>query len=100
MALKFIKGEEVEKNINSKGYTLVNVYADWCGPCKMMAPVFEAIAEDGIDVYKINLDQNREFAIQKQISGVPTTFIYKDGKEIDVIVGFTSKDYIYSKMSD
>ncbi|UWD34003.1 thioredoxin family protein [Mesomycoplasma molare] len=74
---------------NGKGVQLLNFHATWCGPCKMLAPVLKQVAEElKIEVYKVDVDQDREFAREMGVSGTPTTFIYKDGKLVSHIVGY------------
>ena len=98
MAVEIIKGTEV-KSVTESGVKVVNVFGTWCGPCKMFAPVLEDISNN-IPVYKIDVDQNNEFAREMKVQGVPTTFIYKDGKVVDTIVGFQPKELLEQKISE
>ncbi|PAK21730.1 hypothetical protein CJJ23_00080 [Mycoplasmopsis agassizii] len=78
-----------------KGLKVVNFHATWCGPCKMLKPVLRALGEeygDKVTVYHVDVDQDREYAIEMGIQGTPTSFIYKDGIIIKTIVGYTGKD--------
>ncbi len=89
------------ENFNSevllkKGTVLVDFYADWCGPCKMIAPIVEEISNEKSDVIvgKINVDESTDIAIQYRVASIPTLIVIKDGEEVDRIVGYRPKDTI------
>lgn len=92
MNVKKINSEEFT-NVISKGTVVVDFYAEWCGPCKMLAPVLEDLAKEVNDVLitKINVDENINKAAQFNVSGVPTLILFKDGKEVDRKIGFAAK---------
>ena len=72
---------------------LLDVYADWCGPCKMMAPVIEALSDSyqgKIQFGKLNIDENPEIAEKYRIISIPTLLLFKNGELFDTIVGLTS----------
>ncbi len=74
---------------------LVDFYADWCGPCKMMAPVMEEIAaenSDKLDVFKVNIDECPEIAREFSIRSIPTIMSFKDGKAYKSVVGAGPKE--------
>ncbi len=74
---------------------LMDFYADWCGPCKMQAPIFEDLAKDfsdKVEFKKINLDKEGDLAIEKGIMVVPTIILEKDGLEVQKWMGVTSKE--------
>jgi len=75
---------------------LIDFYADWCGPCKMLAPVIEAVAKENTDtkVVKINVDEAQELAMEYNIMSIPTLVVIKEGKEINRTVGFADKSEI------
>lgn len=80
-----------------EGITLVDFYADWCGPCRMLAPVIDKISEDykdKINVVKVNVDNVREVAIKYGIQSIPTLILIKDGSAVKMNVGFISYDEI------
>ena len=87
--------------LNSDKVCLVDFYADWCGPCKMMSPIIEEIAEeleDKVKVGKVNSDENMELAEKYQIMSIPTIMIIKNGQVIKTFVGVTSKEEIISNL--
>ncbi len=72
---------------------LVDFFADWCGPCKMMAPVIEEIAgeRDDVEVGKLDVDSETEIAGRYNVSGIPTLILFNNGEEVDRQVGFGGK---------
>ena len=79
--------EDFEKEIC--GEVIVDFYADWCGPCKMLGPVLE---ETGFNVLKVNVDDFRELAVKYGIMSIPTLIKFKDGQEIKKVIGFRTKE--------
>ncbi len=76
---------------------LVDFYADWCGPCKMMAPVVEQLAGelDGVAyVGKLNVDENEEIAMKYSVMTIPTLMVFKDGNIVNKVIGVQPKDVI------
>ena len=75
---------------------LVDFYADWCGPCKMLAPIVEQIAAEGgnYDVYKLNVDEAPELAAMYGVMSIPTLIVFRDGKEAARMIGYKPKDEI------
>ncbi len=89
--LKEIKNNNL--NID-KGLLLVDFYATWCGPCRMMHPVIDSISSenDNLTVAKVDVDENEELARQYGIMSVPTFLLFKDGKLIDKRIGYIPKE--------
>lgn len=80
---------------------LVDFFADWCGPCKMMAPVVEQLAEElegKAKVGKLNIDENMDIAEKYRVMNIPTFLIFKDGQEKERIVGAVSKNELKNKL--
>lgn len=99
MLIKDARTYDLEKYLDSK-YTIVITWAEYCGPCtmtKMQLTELEAARND-LNVVELNVEDNQEFVIQKQIVGTPTVFIYKEGKEFDKFVGFLPKEEIERKL--
>ena len=74
----------------SKGTHLVDFYAQWCGPCKMQAPILEQL--EGIDVIKVDVDEHEDLARTYGIMSIPTLIFFKDGEIVKEEVGFKSKE--------
>lgn len=71
--------------INSETPVLVDFFADWCGPCKMLAPILKQVKEElgeNVKIVKIDVDKNQPLAAQYQVRGVPTMILFKDGKQL------------------
>ena len=80
---------------------LVDFWAIWCGPCKMIAPVVEEIAEEysgKIKVCKLDVDNNRQIATNYMIRSIPTLLIFKDGKVVEQIIGVVAKSNLVEKI--
>jgi thioredoxin 1 len=85
--------------INSETPVLIDFFADWCGPCKMLAPILKQVKDDlgeGIKVIKIDVDQNQMLAAKYQVRGVPTMLLFKSGKQVWRQSGVLQKDQIIS----
>ena len=93
MSLLHIENKEVfqKEVLESDKVALVDFWAPWCGPCKMVAPELEAVAseyEDKAIVAKINVDEQQQLASQYDVMSIPTLLILKDGQEIERLVGY------------
>ncbi len=93
MSLALTK-ENFDEIINGDKPVLVDFWATWCGPCKMLAPTIEELAEelkDEVVVAKLDVDKAQEIAVKYQVMSIPTLILFKDGKEVKRTVGFQPK---------
>jgi len=95
--LKHVNNNEFEQEVlkNNKS-VLVDFYADWCGPCKMVAPVLEKIGREHteFEIVKVNVDENQDLAIKYGVMSIPTMIVFKNGEAVDGIVGFSDEQAI------
>ena len=101
MEYKFTTDNFEKEVLQASTPVLVDFYADWCGPCKMMAPVVEKMAEEfegRIKVGKCNVDENMQLAQQYRISNIPAFMIFKDGKPAELFVGAISTSELKGKL--
>ncbi len=101
MALEITDANFDAEVINSDKPVLIDFWAVWCGPCKLIAPVVEEVAkeyEGKFKVGKMDIDNNPNVAMKYGIRSIPTLLIFKDGKVVDQIVGAVPKNVITSKM--
>lgn len=98
--MAIIEANDAEfKETISKGVKLVDFWAPWCGPCKMIAPVLEEVAtevEGKADIVKVNVDENQATAADYGVMSIPTLILMKDGEEVDKVVGFQPKEQLVS----
>lgn len=81
--------------LKSQETVLVDFYADWCGPCQMIAPILNEISDEDIcKVCKVNVDNEMELAIKYGISSIPALLVFKDGKVVNRSVGYRTKEQI------
>lgn len=101
MAVVKLNQENFAEAVKS-GRALVDFYADWCGPCRMMAPILEAVAAEREDllVAKVNVDENAELASRFGVMSIPTLVVLEDGEEIKRIVGARPKDALLSEIEE
>ena len=101
--MKVIKAnkENFESIKNSDKPVLIDFYADWCGPCRMVSPIVDEIAEerDDVVVAKINVDEERELAAEFEVYSIPTLVVIKDGNEVNRAQGARPKAQILSLLN-
>ncbi len=85
-----------EEVLKSEKTVLVDFYADWCGPCKMLSPIVDEVAEEKGDIkfVKVNVDEAQDVAFKYQIMSIPTLVVIQDGKEVKRSVGLIDKSEI------
>ena len=87
----------------AEGVAVVDFFATWCGPCKMLAPVFQEVGNelDGkAQFYKVDIDQSLDIARQFNVSTVPTIIVFKNGEPIERLVGFMPKENLLAKIKE
>lgn len=95
--LKKLNNQSFENEVlNNNGVALVDFYADWCGPCKMVSPIVDEIANENSDITvgKVNVDESNALAVKYGVVSIPTLIVFKDGKEQTRIIGYRPKDDI------
>lgn len=102
MAITNVTDNDFSQQVEQSGTVLVDFWAPWCGPCKMIAPVLEEIdgeIGDKIKITKLNVDENPETAGRFGVMSIPTLLVFKDGNVVDKIVGFQPKDALLSTLN-
>lgn len=89
-----------EKVIEGKGKVIVDFWAEWCGPCKLLSPILEEVSNIlDIKIYKVNVDENPSLAGQFGIKSIPTIVIFDDGVRVKEVVGLRPKEEIIEKLT-
>lgn len=91
--LKILKTEKEFYETLEKGTWLVDFFAEWCGPCRMLSPIMEELAQD-YSVLKVDTDLFSDIAIKYGIMSIPTIMVFQDGKEVAKNIGFATKEEI------
>ncbi|MBE6022201.1 MAG: thioredoxin [Cellulosilyticum sp.] len=103
MAFKFTDNNFEEEALKSSIPVVVDFYADWCGPCKMMSPVIDELAGDydgKVKIGKVNTDENRAVAAKYNVMSIPTIILIKDGQVVDQVVGAVPKTVLEQKINN
>ena len=99
MAITKITSQNFESEVLNESKTvLVDFWADWCGPCKMLSPLVDEVAQEitDIKVGKVNVDEQPELAMKYNVMSIPTLIVFQNGDAVEKSVGFVSKDEILS----
>ncbi|NQT23124.1 MAG: thioredoxin [Candidatus Omnitrophica bacterium] len=91
------------KVLKSEKPIMIDLWAEWCMPCKMLTPVIEEIAEEykgRVDVAKVNVDDSPELATELSVMSIPTLIFFKKGKEAGRLTGVNTKEYIIGKIKE
>ncbi|HHR7343086.1 TPA: thioredoxin [Staphylococcus aureus] len=94
MAIVKVTDADFDSKVES-GVQLVDFWATWCGPCKMIAPVLEELTADyegKADILKLDVDENPSTAAKYEVMSIPTLIVFKDGQPVDKVVGFQPKE--------
>ncbi len=93
MAIIYAKEENFDSSIAS-GFTLVDFYADWCGPCQMLSPILEMLdqEQDKVQIIKVDVDADPAIAQKYGVMSMPTMIAFKDGEKVDQKIGLMSKE--------
>jgi thioredoxin 1 len=98
-----INSIDLQEKINSGEKIIVEFWAEWCGPCRMMKPTFEKVSSENktdVQMYTMNVDLNREIAMSLGIKSIPTTKVFNSGENIDTKVGVLSESQINGMVNE
>lgn len=99
-----LNNENFSKEVKeSSKVVLIDFYADWCGPCKMMSPIIDEIAkevDDRVKICKLNVDESQNIAIEYNVMSIPTLIIFKNGIIVNNVVGLRQKQEILNIIND
>ncbi len=100
MAIIHVNDETFQKEVQSSETVLVDFYADWCGPCRAMAPILEELDNDRGEgkILKVNVDDSPSLAAKFGIMSIPTIIVFREGKELHKKVGLCSKEELSDMM--
>ena len=102
MAVTQLTQDDFQKEVlDAEQTVVVDFNADWCGPCKMLAPIFESVSEKLTDVKfcSINTDDNQDTAMQYNITGIPCLIIFKGGQEVKRLVGLQTEESLVEEIN-
>lgn len=88
--------------LDSKGVVLVDFWAAWCGPCKMIGPILEELSAEmeNAKITKVNVDEAQDLAGEYGIRSIPTLIVFKDGEKVDTMIGLQQKDVLKAKLEE
>ena len=101
MIKKLLSEEEFNK-FTDEGNVVVDFYATWCGPCRMLAPIMEELSEENqsIKFAKLDVDEVSQVASRYMIASIPTLLFFKDGTLVETQIGFSSKEALQAKLKE
>ncbi|ADM71673.1 Thioredoxin [Paenibacillus polymyxa E681] len=102
MAIVHVSDQSFNAEVEGTGTVLVDFWAPWCGPCKMIAPILEDLSTevgDSVKIAKVNVDENPESASRFGVMSIPTLIVFKDGQPVDKVVGLNSKEALKSMLT-
>lgn len=92
-----VNGENFKEE-TSEGLVLVDFYADWCGPCRMLGPTLDQL--ENVKVVKVNVDENKELAVEHSVSSIPKLILLRNGENVGEYLGLQSKDFLQTKINE
>ncbi|MBO2943856.1 thioredoxin [Paenibacillus sp. F411] len=95
MAIVNVSDQTFANEVEGQGTVVVDFWAPWCGPCKMLAPILDELSQDlgdDVKIAKVNVDENPESASRFGVMSIPTLIFFKDGQPVDKVVGLNSKE--------
>lgn len=99
--IKYVTEENFEKEVlKNEKPVLVDFYADWCGPCRMVAPILEKMSKenDSFDIAKINVDENENLSYEYGIQSIPTMIVFNEGTKVETMIGFSGEEQVIDLM--
>lgn len=99
MAKKLTSENFKTEVLEAAGPVLVDFWATWCGPCRNQGPIVDELAEDGFAVGKVDVDEEPELAQQYGVMSIPTLLVFREGREVNRVVGLTDRDTLEEMMA-
>ena len=96
MAKQFTSSNFNAEVLSSETHVLVDFWATWCGPCRMQGPIIDALAAEGYNVGKLDVDENPDIARRYNVMSIPTLILFKNGEEVQRFVGVQTKEKLAS----
>lgn len=102
MAFQFTEENFEQEVLKSNELVVVDFYADWCGPCKMVGPIIEQLAAEqtGVKIGKLNVDNAQEIAAKYKVMSIPTILYFKNGEVVHKIIGLEKKEVFEAKIAE
>lgn len=102
MSVVKVNKDNINEALNSEKKVLLDFFASWCGPCRMLSPVIDKIAEENPDIFvgKVNVDEELELAMQFGVSSIPVLVVMKDGKVLKQSLGAIPKQQVEELLAD